>query len=51
MTNLDAVAIFSILTIAGSIVVLVLLGLKARHNIFGRTVAEKPVLGDDNGKS
>lgn len=50
MIHLDAVAIFSILTIVGSIIVLVVLGLKARNKIFGRTVDDNPYWGDDNGK-
>ncbi len=35
MFNLDLVAIFSIFTVIGSVLMLVLLGLKARTKIFG----------------
>lgn len=52
MINFDAVAVFSILTILGSIVLLVVLGLKMRNKVFGNSVAENtPSLGDDHGKA
>jgi hypothetical protein len=49
MFNLDLVAIFSILTVIGSVLMLVLLGLKARTKIFGDRYDETPE-GNDNGK-
>jgi hypothetical protein len=46
MLNLDAVAIFSILTIVGSVVMLVVLGMKARAKIFTTNNAPSE---DDHG--
>lgn len=51
MINLDAVAVYSILTIVGSIVVLIALGLKAWNKIFGGSVTDQSSMGDDHGNS
>ena len=48
MFNLDFVAIFSISTVIGSVLMLVLLGLKARTKIFGSNSLKDACEGDDN---
>ncbi len=48
MINLDAVTLFSILTIVGSIVVLAVIGLKAWKKIFSASAAENSGFGDDH---
>ncbi|MFT5721502.1 MAG: hypothetical protein ACI9W6_001818 [Motiliproteus sp.] len=60
MINLDAVAIFSILTVTGCLGLLVVVGVKVRNKIFGstfadknladKTLADKPSSGDDHEK-
>ncbi len=46
MLNLDAVAIFSILTIVGSVAMLVVIGIKVRAKIFSTNNSASE---DDNG--